>query len=154
MSVELTFLIAVLAVVFVFEAYIRLAPSNPDIWHVDPLAASRPQTPNSFLQRPEKGKYPSQQFDLSATDLAHAFDLGVMSESRTRRLAGAPDDLFVTYIARSRLFGFPDYVSIRFVPLGAKRSTYAVFSRARFGYGDRGVNRRRLLGWLNDIAPQ
>ena len=131
-----------------YIAYIRVAPSNPLIWHVDPLEAEKPRKPNAFLWRPGEGKFPVPEFDMDALSLARAFDALVTKGSNVTQLAGAPEQLFVTYIARTKVMQYPDYVSIRFIDLDGGRSTLAVFSRARFGYGDRGVNRKRVLGWM------
>jgi hypothetical protein len=135
-----------------FLIWVRLAPSNPDLWHVDPLVASKPKTPNAFLLTPDSPRRPAPEFEMSAAALAAAFDQRALSDDRVTRLAGGPEDLFVTYIARSKLLRYPDYVSVRFIPLGENRATLAVFSRARFGYGDRGVNKARILRWLKSLG--
>lgn len=140
--------LVVLVALAALTVFIRFAPSNPARWHVDPLTAMRPDTPNSFLMLPRSGKYPSPEFAQDAQTLARAFDAHVLSQRNTKRLAGMPGDLFVTYITRTRLMGYPDYVSVRFVPLENGTSSIAVFSRSRFGHGDKGVNRTRFLGWL------
>ncbi len=132
--------------------YIRFAPSDPQVWHVDPLTAEKPATPNAFLLRPGTGKYPAPEFAVSATALAAAFDDLVLRERHVTRLAGAPDGLWATYVARTPVMGYPDYVSVKFIPLASDRATVAIFSRARFGYGDRGVNRRRVLGWIKSLS--
>jgi hypothetical protein len=48
---------------------------------------------------------------------------------------------------RSRLFRFPDFISVRFLPLGDDRSTLIVYSRTKYGRRDFSVN-RRLDFWL------
>jgi uncharacterized protein (DUF1499 family) len=53
-----------------------------------------------------------------------------------------------TYIDRSALFRFPDIVTVEFVTLGAGKSSLAIDSRSRYGRGDMGVNRRRVVDWL------
>ena len=133
-------------------AFIRLAPSNPDIWHVDPQAAKKPRKPNAFILRPDSEKHPSPEFAMTAGALAQAFDDLALSDAGVSRLAGTPEELWVTYIARSRVMGYPDYISVRFLELGQNRSTLAVYSRARFGYRDFGVNRSRVLGWIRRIV--
>ncbi len=135
-----------------FLAYVRLAPSNPDTWHVDPFKASKFRKRNVFIQRPDEGKNPSPEFAMDAQSLARAFDAVAMAADRVERLAGSPSDLFVTYIARSKTIGYPDYISIKFIELAGGRSTFAVFSRARFGSSDFGVNRQRFQDWLKKLG--
>ena len=53
-----------------------------------------------------------------------------------------------TYIERSAVFRFPDIVTVEFVTLDAGRSSLAIDSRSRYGRGDMGVNRRRVVDWL------
>lgn len=141
-----------LAVVIGFLVYVRLAPSDPITWHVDPLTAKKGRKKNVFLQRPNEGKYPSPEFDMDVTSLGKAFDEIALQDQNVTRLAGSHADGFVTYVARSNLLQYPDYISVRFIDLGAGRSTLAIFSRARFGYSDRGVNRARATGWLKRLA--
>jgi uncharacterized protein (DUF1499 family) len=53
-----------------------------------------------------------------------------------------------TYIQRSEIFRFPDIVTVEFVDLGGGRSSLAIDSRSRYGKGDMGVNRRRVIAWM------
>jgi len=144
-------LLVLLVAIVGFALYVRLAPSNPDIWHVDPMDAKLPHSPNAILMLPEREKYPARVFDMDAATLAQAFDRLALSHPNVTRLAGAPADLFTTYIARTPLMGFPDYISVRAIDLGNGRAALAVFSRARFGYSDRGVNRKRITAWLDAL---
>jgi uncharacterized protein (DUF1499 family) len=149
---KLAILIFVLVVVG-FLAYVRMAPSNPEVWHADPFKASKFRKRNVFIQRPNEGKYPSPEFDMDAVSLAKAFDDIVLATPGVELLAGAPDDLFVTYIARTKTIKYPDYISIKYIDLGDGRSTFAVFSRSRFGSSDLGVNRQRFQHWLTQLNP-
>ncbi len=138
-------------VILGFAAYVRFAPSDPESWHTDPLSAKKPRTPNAFLMLPGTGKYPSPEYAVTAAVLARAFDDLALSHPNVSRLAGGPASLFTTYIARTPLMAYPDYISVRAIDLGNGRAALAVFSRARFGYSDRGLNRKRLLGWLKKL---
>ena len=144
---------AVAAVAVAGVAYVRLAPSEAARWHVDPLTAVKPSSPNSWLLRPQGGDGQAPVYDVSAADLAADFDRFVRGRPRVTPLAGSVQDLWITYVARTRLIGFPDYVSVRFIPLLPDQSTLAIFSRSRFGYGDGGVNRKRVESWLKRFQP-
>ncbi|MEM8631146.1 MAG: DUF1499 domain-containing protein [Pseudomonadota bacterium] len=139
-------LVAVIGVL----AYIRLAPSDPDHWNVDPLTATSP-APGGVLMLPEGGDMTSPVFSMTPPELLTAFDRIARGTPRTSVLAGSVEAGRITYIVRSRVFGFPDYVTVAAVPAddGAQ---LAVLSRLRFGSSDLGVNKARLEGWLAQLA--
>ena len=123
-------LIIVATVVLV--AYVRLAPSNPVLWHVDPIDSSERSSAGILVEMP--------------ADLAE-LDAVIMSSPRIQVLAGSVQDEHITYVARSKVWGFPDYISVKKVG-----SNVAVYSRQRFGSSDLGVNAMRLLGWAETIG--
>ena len=119
-------------------AWVRLAPSDPARWHVNPLTARDPGTPNFARIAPGQIVTPEDP-----ASLARRIDAALLAMPRVSRLAGDPEGGFVTYVARSRLLGFPDYITVR--SLAADRgATSAVLSRARFGSSEFGVNAARL----------
>lgn len=131
--------LAVLLLAFAgFALWVRFAPTDPARWHLDPATAPRPTTPN-WAEADRVSQLPPAQIAQSIATRARA-------EGATR-IAG--DDRFDTWEARSRLMGYPDYVTIRLTPAGEGTRIQA-FSRARYGYGDGGVNSARLRRWLPD----
>ena len=72
----------------------------------------------------------------------------ILETPRTRQLAGSVDDGRMTFVTRSLLWGFPDYTTIEVEGAAVLR----VWSRARFGGGDGGVNAERLRGWVRDLG--
>lgn len=133
------------AALLALMAYVRLAPSNAARWHVDPLAAADPG-PRGVLIAP--GKYFSTD---TATDLLKKFDAIALEHLAAKRLAGSVDDNHVTYVVRTKWFGFPDYVTIKTIPTDSGGSTLSIVARSRFGRSDLGVNRARLDSWLAAI---
>ena len=130
--------------------YIRLSPMTADRWHVDPASAARPGTPNAYLLRDTDGDAPAARFAAPPGRVAQALDQMLATAPRVTRLAGSAAEGHVTYIQRSRLFGFPDAISIRLTPdNGGTR--VQVFSRSRFGYGDGGVNAARVSRWIDHL---
>ena len=130
----------------------RLLPDDPAIWHVDPLAAARTGAPNDYLVAPAGAAAAepdrvSDTYAIPPAELMARLDAVALAEPRTDRIAGGPGELSATYVQRSRLFGFPDYVSVRAVEAPGG-STLAVWSRSRFGHSDLGVNRARVVRWL------
>jgi len=141
-------LVLVILLILAGMAYIRLAPSDPARWHVDPLAATDPGQGGVHLV--PGGPESAPIFATDPAALLAAFDRIALAEPRTRRLAGTPEDGHVTYIARSRWVGFPDYVSVKAVAAEGG-ATLAILSRLRFGASDLGVNRARVERWLDAL---
>lgn len=132
--------------------WIRLAPDDPARWHVDPLGVVTSGASNAWRVAPEGMGAPadavSEVYAMPPAELAAAFDAVALASERTGRLAGSPSELWTTYVQRSRLWGFPDYVSVRAVDLGDGTSALAIYSRSRYGDSDLGVNRSRVEAWL------
>lgn len=126
--------------------YFRRVADDPARWHVDPLTARKPDSPNAALIRPEAGDGAAPVYAVTPLALAQAIDAVAMAEPRTRRIAGDPQALWLSYVQRTALWGFPDYISVRVVAVDGGAS-YAAFSRARYGYSDLGVNAARLDRW-------
>lgn len=133
----LFYLVLALAALFIaFAIWVRVAPTDPAAWHVNPAEAARPSSPNWA----EVDRVVDATPEVVAARIAdHA--------SREGAVLIAGDAMFGTYEARTRLMRYPDYVSIRLTPEGDGTRVQA-FSRSRFGYGDGGVNRARLRRWL------
>lgn len=130
-----------------FAGWVRLAPSDPARWHVDPLTAPDPVRPNFARVAPGEAV-----FALPPAVLAARVEALALGWPRTRRLAGAPAEGWMTYVTRSALWGFPDYTSVRVLPAGDGGASLVALARARFGHSDLGVNRARLDGWLAALA--
>jgi hypothetical protein len=68
--------------------------------------------------------------------------------ARTEPLTAYADRLEASFVARSRIFGFPDVILLRVTPQGEAASTLTLHSSSLYGYSDFGVNGRRLEHWL------
>lgn len=112
---------------------IRLAPSDPARWH---------QMPESITDRDLDGG----AMRVVAGDLA-TLDAIIRATPRTGVLAGDVGQGMITYVTRSRIFGFPDYTTVR--QDGARLEIYG---RLRFGRSDLGVNAARIEGWLQRLG--
>lgn len=125
-------------------------------WHVDPLAAERSGKPNDALVLPpgrERGDIESPVFAMTPKALAQAFHEVALAAPRTALIAGGPDAPFATYVQRSAWIGWPDYISARAVEAEGG-AALAVWSRARFGRSDLGVNRARVERWLERLSER
>jgi uncharacterized protein (DUF1499 family) len=149
-------LAALVAGAVVLAIVMRWVQDDPAVWHVDPAAAARTGAPNDYLVAPQ-GATAAQPDRLAEVhpflprELLQRFDAVASAAPRTERIAGSPDEGLVTYVQRSRVFGFPDYVSVRAVEVPGG-SALIVWSRSRFGYGDFGVNKARVEGWLAGLG--
>ena len=138
-TLRMTFVLLA-ALVAAFVVYVRVAPSDPVRWHVDPVTA------------PDTGRPNSARVDRVVPGTPEAVAQAIAQRAEAEgavRIAG--DAQFGTWVARTRLMRFPDYVSIRLSPAGegeGEGTRVQAFSRSRFGYGDQGVNRARLRRWL------
>lgn len=139
--------LAVLAAAIAGVAYVRLAPSDPTLWHVDPrdgvvgmgAATVGVDAPVLFAQDPG--------------DLLARLDAVAMATPRTVRLAGSVSDGRITYVTRSALIGFPDYTSVAVAPVEGGGAQLFMYARLRFGRSDLGVNAARLAEWRAQLGP-
>lgn len=120
-------------------AWIRLAPSNPEVWHVDPRVTADQDLASGVRRRIPGGRDTFE--DLNGI---------ILATPRTERLAGTPQDDRITYVTRSKWMGFPDYTTIQLDPDG----TIELWARLRFGQSDMGVNRARVEGWLGQLDTE
>ena len=125
--------LALLVAVIAGMAFIRLAPSDPLRWHQMPGAITDRDLEGGAMRRVEG--------DLAALDAI------IRDTPRTRVLAGSVDQGMVTYVTRSRVFGFPDYTTVR---QDGRRCAGDLW-RLRFGRSDMGVNAARIDGWLERL---
>lgn len=135
---------------------IRTADHDPALWHVDPLTTERTGRPNdAFVAADGIAKAETDRLlpPLSAAPeeiVARLAEIA-LTEPRTEVVAGAPGEAHMTFVQRSALFGFPDYVSARAVAVD-NGSALAIWSRSRYGYSDMGVNAARLERWLSALT--
>jgi len=116
-------------------AYIRLAPSDPARWH------EMPGPPGEITDRDLAGGVMRRvEGDLAALDAI------IREAPRTQVLAGSVKEGMITYVTRSRVFGFPDYTTVR-----QAGDTLEIHGRLRFGESDLGVNAARVDGWLERL---
>lgn len=126
-----------LAALVAFAGYVRLAPSDPSRWHVA-VAADGPV--GSVI--PGMGQA-TLRLEGDGPALLARLDAVALASPRTTRLAGSVAEGRITWVSRSALWGFPDYVTAE-----ARGDGLLVLARLRFGSSDMGVNAARLGDWL------
>ena len=138
-----------LAAMVAGAAYIRLAPVDPDRWHIDLGSLGR-----------DLGDHPAQEMRVGTNSAAlriagdadalmariARLDEVALATARTRRIAGDPAEGWVTWETRSLVFGFPDYTTAQITD-----GALVILARSRFGRGDWGVNAARLRDWLSKL---
>ena len=132
--VKMIFWAIVLLVIAGF-AWIRLAPSDPAVWHVDPQV-----TADQDLASGVRRRIPAEDGTFAELDRI------ILATPRTEVLAGTVEEGKVTYITRSQWMGFPDYTTVM-----ANEDVLELFARQRFGQSDMGVNKARVEGWLEQL---
>ena len=126
-----------IGLVAVALAYVRWAPSDPVRWH-EPVVAER-----------------SGDFGSGAVRVLRAgpgalarIDAAARALPRTSVLAGTVAEGRITYVTRSRWFGFPDYTTVE-----QEGDVVRMLARLRFGRSDLGVNGQRLDRLQGALQP-
>jgi len=144
-------IVAVAAIAFLsFAAYVRFAPDDARKWHVDPVDVTRSDVQNEFVVSPsgEGADVASPVFDMAPDDLMAKFRQVALARKNTTILGER--DGFATYVQRTNAMGYPDYISVRAVAVEGG-SAFHIWSRSRYGLRDFGVNKARVLSWLDKL---
>lgn len=134
---------------------VRKADVDASDWHVDPTTAPPTGNPNWYRLTPDSAPADRDStrdgsapvFGVDAAALAASFDAVARGDDRVDVVAGSAAAGFVTYVQRSKIFGFPDFVSVKFVDVPGG-SSLSIFSRARYGKSDLDVNEKRVNRWV------
>ena len=143
----MTLAIVILILVAGVMAFIRLAPTNPALWHIalDPRPAVIATSSPDKVTTVQIGGY----VDLTSADPIQTLaklDSIALAFPRTTRVAGSAETGRITWVTRSLFWGFPDFTTAESTPQGV-----TVFARQRFGKGDWGVNAARLTAWISAL---
>lgn len=146
-------LMALVSVVLILAAgamaFVRLAPSDPALWHI----ALEPRPPIIATASPDEitvlsnGAYADLTASADQTQaLLAKLDSIALATPRTQRIAGSAETGRITWVTRSLFWGFPDYTTAESTPQGV-----TIYARQRFGKGDWGVNAARLTAWITAL---
>lgn len=119
--------------------WIRAVPVPAETYH----AAPEMPAPGDH---PGRGRFTAVR---AVADPAAALrDLAARIEAtpRTVRLAGDPGEGHVSFVTRSRVWGFPDVTNV-----WTAGQRIAIRGELVVGQGDLGVNRRRIEAWLDGV---
>jgi len=129
-------------------AFVRLAPSDAVVWHVDPATIAKPEKSNAWLVR-EGGDAPALSLSMTPDQVMAKLDAIALATPRTALLAG--DGWHKTWVTRSAAMGYPDFTSVRLEPAG-QGTKVVLLARSRFGESDFGVNKARAEDWLAQLS--
>lgn len=121
---------------------VRLAKHDPARWHVDPTAVVEINASNQYRA--------SAEFDVPPDRLKAALDERLKFDSATESVAGSVAEGWITFVVRTPLIGYPDYVSAKVEPAG-DGSQITLYSRSRYGQSDLGANKKRVEAWISDL---
>ena len=127
---------ALLVGVVGFTLWVRFAPSDPARWH---------QIPDG-VEDGDRAGGAVRIVRLGDSGLAR-LDAVIRDTPRTKVLAGTVAGGMISYVTRSRLWGFPDYTTVL-----QEGDMIVIHSRLRFGASDLGVNAARIDGWLKALG--
>ncbi|SDZ49506.1 Uncharacterized conserved protein, DUF1499 family [Jannaschia faecimaris] len=147
--IKRTLLIVAAGAVVAGLGYIRFAPMDPGVWHVDAATAARTGKPNDYLVA-EGGDRPAITVPETVEAVLDRLDAVATAERGVTRLAGSAAEGRVTYVQRSKLMGYPDAISVSATQAG-EGTTLSIYSRSRFGQSDLGVNEARVERWLERL---
>lgn len=129
---------AIIVIILGGLAWIRFAPSDPAVWHVDPKV-----TADQDLAGGVRRRIPADDGTFAALDRI------ILATPRTEVLAGSVEEGMVTYVTRSQWMGFPDYTTVM-----KDEDVLELYARLRFGQSDMGVNKARVEDWLDRLEAQ
>ena len=131
-KISITLLGLILAAAF----WVRLAPSDPDTWH-------------QLLVDPKEKTFATGVIQIVPDGASQFTNFIEMVETTrlTLHLAGSTAQGAVTYITRTKFWGFPDYNTI-----WIEGDDLIIYARLRFGLGDRGVNAARVSNWVGRLS--
>ncbi|MEO0371911.1 MAG: DUF1499 domain-containing protein [Pseudomonadota bacterium] len=129
-------LILLLAALIGVGLYVRLAPTDPTEWHAMPGEMGNEDMNDGAKRVVAAGD--------GALARLHAI---VLSTPRTEVLAGSVEDGMITYVTRSRVFGFPDYTTV-----SQEGADIKILARLRYGAYDLGVNAARVDAWIAELT--
>lgn len=150
-------------------AFVALGPARvwgifgpADLGAVDFAQLQRRSSPNDALAAPAgvagpaRADIASPVFALDARALRAAMAQALAAEPNLQRVAADARAGTERYVQRTALLGFPDTIDVLYVDLPGGRSSLALYSRSKIGYGDHGANRARIERWLArliSVAP-
>lgn len=122
------------------DAWVRLAPIDPQRYEIEGLA----KAPGDY---PLTGGFQAAREPADPEAQMAALDKIIRATARTRRVAGSVAEGRAAYVTRSAFWGFPDVTL-----LWVDGKTLQIRGHLVFGRSDLGVNKARIEGWLSEAG--
>lgn len=112
---------------------------------------------NTYLMCPVdycniKADATSPIYQVNVDALKSRWDNMIANQPRTKLIASNNSTRHYQYVQRTKVFRFPDYIDVEFIPLNETSSTIAIYSRAKYGYYDFKVNEERVKSWVEQLG--
>jgi len=122
----------------------RFIPADSEPYHEDPAVPEKQRSEVRMIG-PD-----APRFEAEARDVLTEFSKIARRDWRVGLVEGSVDEGMITFVARSTIFGFRDYITVKATDEtgGSKLSVYA---RPRFNVYDWGANQKRLDRWLGKL---
>jgi uncharacterized protein (DUF1499 family) len=134
--------IAFLAVLLLVARFI---PVDTEPFHEDPAEPDHQRSEVRLIGR-EAPRFPGD-----ADAVLDAFAEIALRDWGVHIVEGSVDEGMITFVARSKVFGFRDFITVKAVDEAGGVTKLSVFSRPRFNFYDWGVNAKRLDRWLGEL---
>jgi uncharacterized protein (DUF1499 family) len=118
-----------------------------------------PRSPNTYLLAPAgfclnaEPHGPAPVFKAAPSAVRDALLAVAAGEPRTTVLERDDHAFAYELVQKSAVFKFPDLISVRLIADGAG-TIMAIYSRAKLGHRDFGVNRARVTRWVDAIKAK
>ena len=120
---------------------LRFIPADGEPYHEEP---SEPETQRSEVRLIGRE---APRYDVDAATVLAAFKKVANRNWNVGIVAGSIEEGMITFVARSTVFGFRDYITVKATD-EAGGSKLSIYARPRFNVYDWGVNQKRLDRWL------
>lgn len=134
--------LAFLAVVVIA---LRFIPVDSEPFHEDPAQPDQRRSEVRLIGR-DAPRFPGE-----ADDVLEELKRIALEDWGVHVVEGSVDEGMITFVARSRVFGFRDYITAKAVDEAGGVTKLSIFARPRFNVYDWGVNARRLDRWLGEL---
>lgn len=89
-----------------------------------------------------------RQITTTPDGVLRAVQVAAEGTPRTTLVLGSGEDGQMVFETRSLIWGFPDFTTV-----GMADGALVIHGQAHYGQSDIGVNKARIMGWLDALGP-